>query len=58
MANWLSMGINTYKKIEYGVWIPAFDELKIIAEKPGVNPSYFLIRMERQLLIIVTTLLA
>lgn len=41
MADWLSIGINTYKKIEYGIRIPALDELKIIVEKLDVNPSIF-----------------
>ncbi|MBK7807710.1 MAG: helix-turn-helix domain-containing protein [Saprospiraceae bacterium] len=41
MADWLSMSVNTYKKIEYGERMPALDELKIIADKLEVNPAIF-----------------
>jgi transcriptional regulator with XRE-family HTH domain len=41
MASWLDISINTYKKIEYGERIPSIEEIKIIAEKLEVDPSFF-----------------
>ncbi len=41
MADWLSIAVNTYKKIEYGERAPSLQEIKTISEKLEFDPSLF-----------------
>ena len=41
MADWLSVAVNTYKKIEYGERVPSLQEIKTISEKLDLDPSIF-----------------
>ncbi len=41
MADWLSIAVNTYKKIEYGERPPSLQEIKMISEKLEFDPSLF-----------------
>lgn len=41
MADWLTMSLNTYKKIEYNERNPTFDEIEKIGEFLEIDPSTF-----------------
>jgi transcriptional regulator with XRE-family HTH domain len=41
MSDWLTLSVNTYKKIEYGERNPTFEELEKIGEFLDIDPSSF-----------------